>query len=79
MNALDFFMSPGSIAQKQYEALRMYFLEGKTAKEVADKFGYKHRGFTTIVTEFQKKLKNGKADELFFKPTQRGRRITGKV
>ena len=79
MNSLDFFMSPGSIAQKQYEALRLYLLEGKTAKEVADKFGYKHRGFTTIVTEFQKKLKNGKADELFFKPTERGRRITEKV
>lgn len=79
MNAVDFFISPGSITQKQYEALRLYFLEGKTAKEVAGKFGYKHRGFTTIVTEFQKKLKNDKADELFFKPTQRGRRITEKV
>ena len=79
MNTIVFFKSPGSIAQKQYEALRMYFVEGRTAKEVADKFGYKHRGFTTIVTEFQKKLKDGKTDELFFKPTQRGRRITEKV
>jgi len=79
MNAIDFFLSPGSIAQKQYEALRLYFVEGKTAKEVAEKFGYKHRGFTTIVTEFQKKLKNDKTGELFFKPAQRGRRITEKV
>ena len=54
-------MSPGSITQKQYEALRMYFLEGKTAKEAADKFGYKHRGFTTIVTQLKKKAEERKS------------------
>jgi hypothetical protein len=35
----------------------MYYVEGKTAKEVAEKFGYKHRGFTTIVIEFIKNLR----------------------
>ncbi len=77
MDALNFFLSPNSVAQKQYEALRMYFVERKTAKEVAERFGYKHRGFTTIVTEFNKKLKNG--DDLFFTSVQRGRRKTEEV
>lgn len=79
MNEIDFFLQPGSIAQKQYEALRLYHLEGKTAKEVAEKFGYKHRGFTTIVMEFSKKLRNGDEKDLFFKPIQKGRKISQKV
>jgi len=34
MNSLEFFMSPGSIAQKQYEALRMnYFLNQQKEDE----------------------------------------------
>ncbi len=74
MDAKSFFLEPSSIAQKQYEALRMYFLEGKTARETARKFGYKYRGFTTIVTEFKKKYKTGKTNELFFKPVKRGRK-----
>jgi hypothetical protein len=79
VNALDFFLSPNSVTQKQYEALRMYFVERKTAKEVSKRFGYKHRGFTTIVTEFNKKLKSGHGDSLFFTPVQRGRRKTKEV
>jgi transposase len=79
MDVIDFFLSPASIAQKQYEALRMYYVEGKTAKEVAEKFGYKHRGFTTIVTEFNKKFKENEVGDLFFKPTQKGRKTTEKV
>jgi len=79
MNVINFFLSPSSIAQKQYEALRMYYVEGKTAKEVAGKFGYKHRGFTSIVTEFNKKLKNKDVEDLFFKSIQKGRKTTEKV
>lgn len=79
MDAINFFLFPDSIAQKQYEALRMYYIEKKTAKEVAKKFGYKHRGFTTIVTEFNKKLRNNDVKELFFKSTQKGRKISEKV
>lgn len=79
MNEIDFFLSPGSIAQKQYEALRMFYVEGKTAKEVAEEFGYTHRGFTSIVTNFKKKLRSNDGDGLFFKPVQKGRKTTEKV
>lgn len=79
MEPKDFFLKPGSIAQKQYEALRMYYLDGKNTKEVAVKFGYKHRGFTTILTHFNKKIKSGQADNLFFKPRERGRKISEKI
>ena len=79
MNGIDFFLTPSTIAQKQYEALRMYYLEGKGSKEVAEIFGYKHRGFTTIITGFNRKLKNDNIESLFFRPTQRGRKTTDKT
>jgi predicted DNA-binding protein YlxM (UPF0122 family) len=79
MNASDFFLKPTTIAQKQYEALRMYYVDRKSTKEVANVFGYKHRGFTTIITEFNKKLKSRDVESLFFKSTRKGRKTTNKV
>lgn len=79
MDAREFFLSPHSVAQKQYEALRMYFAEGIKAKDVARKFGYTYRGFTTIVADFRKKIKQGQADELFFAPSKKGRHVTEPV
>lgn len=79
MEPKDFFLSPSSISQKQYEALRMYYVEDLSTKEVAKIFGYKHRGFTTIISNFNKKLKNNEIDELFFKPSQKGRKISQDV
>lgn len=76
MQPTDFFLTPSSIAQKQYEALRMYYIENKSALIVAAKFGYTHRGFTTIAGEFVKKLKTGKSKELFFFEKSKGRKIT---
>ncbi len=74
MNPVDFFNIPSNVKQKQYEALRMYFHDGATAKEVAKKYGYKHRGFTTIVTDFKKKLENGETADMFFATPQIGRK-----
>ena len=43
MNPEDFFLKPQTIAQKQYEALRLFFVEKVLAKEVSEKFGYSYR------------------------------------
>jgi len=51
MTPKEFFMEPRALAQKQYEALRMYFIEKKPAKKVAMRFGYTYRGFTTLVSD----------------------------
>ncbi|MEI6436847.1 MAG: hypothetical protein WCP32_18640, partial [Bacteroidota bacterium] len=79
MKPIDFFLAPASIAQKQYEALRMYYVEGKTAVAVAARFGYTHRGFTTIVSGFTKKIKTGKTNGLFFFERRRGRKTDQNV
>ena len=74
MNPLDFFFKPTTIAQKQYEALRLFFVEKISAAEVAKKFGYTTRGFNTISADFRKDLKNGLAPELFFTDKKKGRK-----
>ena len=79
MTPFDFFSSSHSIAQKQYEALRMYFLEKKTAREVAPIFGYSYRGFTTIISMFVKKLKENTPDQLFFAKPLKGRPVSDSV
>jgi len=79
MKPANFFLEPQSIYQKQYEALRCYYIEKKSAKEVAKLFGYKHRGFTTIVSEFNAKLKETSGENLFFKPVIKGRKPTREI
>lgn len=79
MTPIDFFSSSHSVAQKQYEALRMYFLEKKTAREVAPIFGYSYRGFTTIISMFVKKLKENTPDQLFFAKPLKGRPVSDSV
>jgi hypothetical protein len=39
MNNIDFFKSPNCVAHKQYEVLRMYYIEGVSAKLVAEHIG----------------------------------------
>lgn len=73
MEPIIFFLSPHSVAQKQYEALRLYFVESVKAREVAKRYGYTYRGFTTIVSEFRNKLSEGNTENLFFVPSSKGR------
>ncbi len=64
MKPIDFFSAPSSDAQKQYEALRMYYVEGIDAATVSAKFGYTRRGFTTIASVFTQKTKSRKIERL---------------
>lgn len=77
MQPIDFFRTPQTIAQKQYEALRMVFVEKKMVSEVAQKFGYTYRGLTTIISNFRKELKIGSSKGLYFKELKHGRREVG--
>ncbi len=79
MNIADFFLKPDNVAQKQYEALRMYFVEKKSASEVAEQFGYTYRGFTTIISNFRKDIKTKTSSDLFFRERKKGRKTTERV
>lgn len=79
MEPISFFITPHSVAQKQYEALRLYFVEKIQARDVAEKFGYTYRGFTTIVSEFRNKLNSHNIEGLFFIPSSKGRPVSANI
>jgi transposase len=48
-----FFLQPSSSTHRQYEALRAYFVEGLSSKEVARRFGYTEGSFRVLVHQFR--------------------------
>ena len=52
-NPAYFFLKPGSPRQRQYEALRAYFVEGKSSEEVARAFGYSPGAFRVLCSHFR--------------------------
>ena len=73
MKISNFFLQPFSVSQKQYEALRMYYVEKKTAIQVAEKFGYKYRAFTSLVSDFKNDIEQNNFSDKFFIQKQAGR------
>lgn len=51
MDILDFFLSPASNRQKQYEAVRAFIVDKQSAEEVAAKFGYQASTVYAIVRD----------------------------
>lgn len=76
MDPVTFFQEPKTVAQKQYEALRMYYLEGAHAQEVADRFGYTYRAATSLVSSFRLKLNTDPTGSFFFVENTPGRKIS---
>ena len=74
MDPVDFFLQPKSVAHKQYEALRMYYVEMIPGKEVALRFGYTYRAFTSLVSSFREKLSRDTSGSLFFVESSPGRK-----
>ena len=67
MNPWNFFKYPETTGQKQYEALRAFYVEGIPGKEVIRRFGYKYAAFNSLKQRF----KNG--DIQFFVTPPPGR------
>jgi len=65
----DFFLQPSSSRQRQYEALRAYFVEGKESAEVARSFGYTPGTFQVMCHHFRRD-----ASPVFFVSPQPGPR-----
>ena len=49
----DYFENPGSPRQKQYDALRMYYIEGISQEEAAARAGYSINTFRSLVRDFK--------------------------
>jgi len=75
MEAYSFFLEPTLTTHKQYEALRKYYIEGVTAREVADQFGYTYRAMTSLITAYNKKLDKDPTGSFFFVENKAGRKV----
>ena len=62
-----FFAEPRQPKQRMYEALRAYFLEGRTSQEVARDFGYSPGSFRVLCHQFRRD-----PNPQFFLPTSPG-------
>lgn len=49
-----FFLEPASPAQRQYEALRAYFVDGEPSQLAADRFGYTPGSFRVLCHHFRR-------------------------
>jgi transposase len=61
------FLEPTNTTHRQYEALRAFFVDGLTGKEVANRFGYTEGSFRVLVHQFRQ---NPQKD--FFLPPEKG-------
>ena len=66
MEPEHFFYHPKNTAQKQYEALRAFYIEKRPGEEVAKQFGYKLSSFYSLTRDFKKNLSQDNPDLHFF-------------
>jgi transposase-like protein len=62
-----FFAQPSNPHQRRYEALRAVFVEGRTAKEVAEQFGMAYSSLRQWLYEFRQHCQQPAAESPFFK------------
>lgn len=71
--ATRYFTDTTNLLHKQYLALRMFFVDGATAEQVAAEFGYSVHTVYSLVRDFKEKLAVGDSDP-FFKDIRPGRK-----
>ncbi len=72
-NETRFFLEPEQPKQRQYEALRAYFVENLPAKDVAARFGYTPGAFHVLCHKFRKD-----PERKYFLETKRGPKYSPK-
>jgi hypothetical protein len=68
------FLEPANATQRQYEALRAYFVDGLSGVEAAHRFGYTPGSFRVLVHQFRRD-----PDRPFFIPPAKGPHVTPKA
>ena len=49
----EYFLAPATAAQRRYEALRAYFVEGLTRAEAGVRFGYTPATMASLIRDFR--------------------------
>lgn len=74
MEPESFFQCPQNAAQKQYEALRAFYVEKCSGEEVAKRFGYTLSSFYSLTRDFKKNLTHDSPEQNFFISRSIGRK-----
>ena len=74
MEPTSFFANPQNTVQKQYEALRAFYVEKWSGEEVAKRFGYTLSAFYSLTRDFKKNLLQDEPAQFFFTPKTTGRK-----
>jgi hypothetical protein len=69
-----FFQTPSCPLQRQYEALRAVFADGRPQKEVAERFGYSYDAFRQLVHQFRQSCAADQPPPFFSNPVSVGHR-----
>ena len=72
MDPIEFFSQPNTPRQKQYEALRAFYVDKIPAKKVAAKFGYTLSTFYSLTKEFRVTLIQEQPEAHYFIHPQLG-------
>lgn len=76
MKAKDYFLSTEIVIKKKYDALRSYFVDCKSVKEVAENYNYTPNSFYSLIRDFKKHLKNSPDEDYFFQMKYPGKHKT---
>jgi arginine repressor len=68
-----FFLEPSGVKHRQYEALRGFFVDGLSAKQVGETFGYTPGSFHVLAHKFKKD-----SERIFFAETKPGPKFGSK-
>ena len=56
---LDYFLQPSGTFQRQYEALRTYFVERRPLDQIAPQFGLTYHSLRSLVRDFRADRREG--------------------
>ena len=62
----EFFSQPTQPYHRRYEALRAVFVEGRSQKEVAERFGFQYSSMRQLVYEFRQHSRHSVDESPFF-------------
>jgi predicted DNA-binding protein (UPF0251 family) len=66
----EFFSQPVNPYHRRYEALRALFVEGRSQKEVAERFGFEQSSLRQLVYEFREHCREPTDVSPFFENSQ---------
>lgn len=66
----DFFLQPAETYHRRYEALRAFFVEEGSLKEIAKQFGYRYSSLRSLASRFRAQLQAGETLPFFQNRTE---------